>query len=66
MKKFRKGELQFFKGALPKELKDYIKDYPSEKEYVDQFLEIYVYDYVAKKWIKKDEHKTIMDRFKGE
>lgn len=62
--KFRKGELVFYKGMLPKEFKQYEKEHPENKEYIDEFLNTYIYDYVKKKWEKRDEFKSVMDRFK--
>lgn len=53
MIRYRKGELNFYKSSLPKELKDYVKNNPENKEYINNFLETYRYNYVSEKWVKK-------------
>lgn len=50
MRRFRKGELDFYKGCTPKEIKKYLKQHPENKDYVERFLDNYRYDYVQKKW----------------
>lgn len=50
--RFRKGELNFYKGMTPKELKKYIQIFKANKKYVDYFIENYRYNYVKKVWIK--------------
>lgn len=54
MLKYRKGELVFYKSSLPKELRKYIKEHPESKEYIEQFLEEYDYNYSQKKWEKSE------------
>lgn len=66
MKKWRKGELKFLKGSTPKELTAYMKEHPTNKPYVDQFLSLYTYNFVKKVWVKKDDVKIVMARMKGE
>jgi len=56
-KKYRRGELVFYKGFLPKEFKEYIKQNPDSKEYVDMFLDTYIYNYKTNKWNKRDDKK---------
>ncbi len=51
--KYRKGELKFYKDSTPKELKKYLKDHPTNKKYVEKFLDTYIYNYVKKEWRKK-------------
>lgn len=64
--RYRKGELLFLKSSLPKELRKYSKEHPENKEYVDQFLTEYEYNYVQKKWQKREPHNTLEKRIKGE
>jgi len=63
-KRFRKGELKFYLGFQPKELTKYIKEHEENKQYVDQFLTIYVYNHVKTKWEKKPNATTTTTRFK--
>ena len=53
MLKYRKGELNFYKSSLPKELKKYMKTHDKNVKYVEQFLDEYVFNYVKKSWKKK-------------
>lgn len=53
MKRFRKGELKFYLTSTPKEIKQYLKDNPDNTEYVEEFLKVYIYNYVKKGWKKK-------------
>ncbi len=64
--KYRKGELTFYKGMLPKELRKYLKGHAENKAFVDEFLKEYEYNYVKKEWKKKEKHNTLKDRLKGE
>lgn len=51
--KYRKGELNFYKSSLPKELRKYAKQHPENQEFVDAFLKEYEYNYVTKNGLKK-------------
>lgn len=64
--KLRKGELAFYKGMLPKELRKYSKEHVENKEFVDEFLKEHEYNFVSKKWEKKKNHNNLFDRLKGE
>lgn len=64
--KYRKGELNFYKSSLPKELRKYAKQHPENQEFVDAFLSEYEYNFVQKKWTKKKPHNTLEDRLKDE
>jgi len=50
--RFRKGELQFYKGCTPKEIKKYLKNHPENEQYVTKFLDNYTYNYVKQEWRK--------------
>jgi hypothetical protein len=66
MLRYRKGELAYYKSSVPKELKKYLKAHPDNAKYVEQFLGMYEYNYVKKRWLKKEEHQTLIERLKGE
>jgi len=50
--RYRKGELTFYKGMSPQELQKYIKKFPKNKTYVQDFEQNYKYNYVLKRWRK--------------
>lgn len=64
--RFRKNELAFYKGSIPKELKKYLKENPSNTKYVEQFLNSYEYNYTEKKWVKRDKPGNFLDIFRKE
>ena len=54
IKRFKKGELGFYKGCTPSELAKYIKMFPNIQERVELFVEKYSFNFKANKWIKKN------------
>jgi hypothetical protein len=66
MLRYRKGELNFYKSSLPKELKKYLRGHPENAKYVEQFLDEYEYNYVKKVWKKREDRKSLLDKMKGE
>jgi hypothetical protein len=52
--RFRKNELSYYKSLLPYELNEYVLKHPDNTEYVKKFFESYEYNYVKKKWIKRN------------
>lgn len=62
MIKYRKGELAYYKSSIPKELKKYLKAHPDNKKYIEQFLEMYEFNYVKQKWVKKDLNNPSTER----
>ena len=53
MKKFKRGELTFYKTHLPKELLEFIKENPEYEERVNNFIKLYKFNYVKNEWSKQ-------------
>ena len=64
MFKYRKGELAYYKSSIPKELKKYLKAHPENTKFIEQFLEMYEYNYVKKSWHRKEDGKSFMERMR--
>lgn len=61
--KFRKNELKFYLGCLPKEITRHLKESPDDKLYVEEFLSKYTYNFVTKKWVRP-RGKNLIDRLR--